>query len=406
MTPRVRAAATLSVLGIAALAAASGPGCGAHSAYDVQRDNPLGPSFWIIPVPSDDDSLLARSFPLPPDQARTLEEQSTPNPCADKLQERREFEMANHFENAIDTRTSASGGALLGIYGFQAEASSSTHLMYKVDTTTKISRIDTPEYLACCKEKGCGWGYVATLVRGAGEYAAGTEASAEVKGNYTVVSAGAARSYQVSQKRSVKGYLAAILVAHDRGDGAQSCGDGKVWAKIECVPAGEPARQETLCRDGNPQATDPAWKDNQAMQDTFRTQRDDACKWLAIHGGPSSTPIASADPAASAAPSASMAPVTPAAPTTPATSATPTAATPAGFEPGDYVAIGTSWSGKMTMNADGTFTTSNGKNGVWIWELDKLTLRWADGKEELLDRQEGGSYANFTGFFKIHKAGK
>lgn len=168
----------------------------------VQKNNARGPSFWLIPVPSEDDSLLGRACAFrpsrAPDPSRTLEEQSTPNPCADKLQERRESAMQNHFEDAIDTKSSAQAGAVLGVYGFSADASVATHLLYKVETTTKTSRIDTSEYEQCCREKACGWGYVASLVRGNGEYASAKESTAQASGNYTVVSGGVAHSYAVA----------------------------------------------------------------------------------------------------------------------------------------------------------------------------------------------------------------
>jgi len=43
---------------------------------------------------------------------------------------------------------------MLALYGFGAEVGKATHLLYKVDTSTKLSRIDTAEYQECCKQKG------------------------------------------------------------------------------------------------------------------------------------------------------------------------------------------------------------------------------------------------------------
>ena len=378
-----------AVSGLVAAVACGEP----RSAHDVQKDNPLGPSFWIIPVPGDDDALLGRTFPRSPDPSRTLEEQSTPNPCADKLQERRETAMQNHFEDAIDTKSGAQAGALLSLYGFSADASVATHLLYKVDTATKISRIDTAEYQQCCREKACGWGYVASLVRGNGEYASAREASAQASGNYAILSGGVSHSYAVSTKREVKGYIAAILVEHKRGDAAQSCGRGEVWAKIECVPAQKLSEQEDLCKKGNPKATDPATKDNASMQSMFKQQQTDACKWLDLHGGPS-TALPPPPPASTTAARPTVAQPPPAAPT---------------FEPGEYSAINSFWSGKITFMPDGTFQRDNEKGdkgkGIWIFEGGTLQMKWADRNEDQLTLSSPGTFKNMTGFFTIKRVG-
>jgi hypothetical protein len=359
--------------------------CVPQSPHNMQKNNPLGPSFWIIPVPSDDDSLLARTFAKPPDTALTLEEQSAPNPCADKLQDKRESEMPNHYEDAIDTKTSANAGALLSLYGFSADVSSATHLLYKVNTSKRLARFDTSEYMACCKEKGCGWGYVAALVRGEGEYASAIESSAAVKGNYSVISGGVSRSFNVSNKRAIKGYIAAIIVAHNRGDAAQACSPDMVWAKIECVPKNMPHEKEELCKKGNPQASDPMWKDNAQMQGIYKKQQDDACSWLASHGGPS---IAPATP--------------PSAPPASSTTKAPDPPPPPTFEPGEYTAINSFWSGKLTFKKDGTFVRDNGDKGVWIFEKDTVILKWSKGNaEDHLKLSSPGVYKDLTGFFTI-----
>ncbi len=261
-----------------------------QTGYDAQRDNPLGPSFWIVATPSNDDGLLGRTFARPPDAAFTLEEQSTPNPCGDKLLPRLVAQMPNHYENALATKETAHGGALLATYGFAADASHATHLLYKVTTSSKVTQLDTTEYQACCKERDCGWGYVQSLVLGEGEYAAGSEASAEVQGNYTVASGRAVRSFRVENKKAIKGYLAAVIVAHDRSQAVQACAAGYEWAAVECVPKGMLAEQEQLCRNGKPQASDPFWADNESMLALFRREQVAACDWLAAHGGPKLQP--------------------------------------------------------------------------------------------------------------------
>jgi hypothetical protein len=257
-----------------------------QTAYDAQRDNPLGPSFWVIAAPSDDVSLLGRIFVRPPDSALTLEEQSSPNPCAAALAAPRSSPMTNHFENAIATHDEVSGRALLTAYGFSGAAGLATHLLYKVTTSSKLTQLDTTEYESCCRQHDCGWGYVQALVQGAGEYAAGSHATADLKANYFMASGGGARSFRVDQRREVRGYLAAVIAVHDRREAVQPCAPGYEWAAVECVPKGTTARMADWCRHGKPESRDPFWKNDQGMQDLFRGQQQLACDWLVEHGHP------------------------------------------------------------------------------------------------------------------------
>lgn len=265
-------------------------GCEPRTGYDAQSDNPLGPSFWMVPTPSDDASLLSRTFVRPPNTALSLEEQSAPNPCAATLAAPRTAQMPNHYENAVATQSASQAGALLSTYGFDARASSATHLLYRVSTSAKVTQLDTTEYLACCKQHDCGWGYVQSLIFGQGEYAAGAEATAEMQGNYTVVNGRVARAFQVKQTRAIKGYIAALIVAHDRNQAAQACSANMEWAKLECVPKGQMVEMERLCRYGRPEASDPFWKDSPGMLELYRKDQVKACDWLAQHGGPSLAP--------------------------------------------------------------------------------------------------------------------
>lgn len=349
----------------------------AQTGYDAQRDNPLGPSFWIVATPSDDEGLLGRKLVRPPDGAFTLEEQSAPNPCASKLLPRTQAQMPNHYENAIDTSQSARGGAVLTSYGFGAQASSATHLLYKVSTSTKVTRLDTTEYEACCRQQDCGWGYVQSLVYGEGEYAAGSRSDAAAQGNYTVVSAGVQQSFRVSSKKSIHGYLAAVLVAHDRSQAVQACPAGQEWAKVECVPQGSLVEQEQVCRNGLPQATDPFWADNEGMLQLYRRQQLEACEWLALHGGPRLSPPE------------------------------PAALQPQPLpEPGDYVAVDTFWSGKITLRSDGGLEADDGRQGVWLFDGKKLTLKWSSGFPDELRRTGPNTFEESGHGLKLQRVGR
>jgi hypothetical protein len=282
LTSRVGVAAAAITVCFALSAAACMP---ARTGGEMQRDNPLGPSFWIIPTPSDDDGLLGRSFTRPPDTGLTLEEQSQPNPCADKLAAAKDAAMGNKYENAIDVRSSASGGALLGLYGFSADVSKATHLVYKVSTAKRLSRLDTSEYVECCKQKSCGWGYVSALVYGEGDYVSGAETAAKAEGHYTVVTGKGETSFKVLNKRQIKGYVAAVLTAHDRGAAAQACPPGETWGATECVPNERVEQARMACRGQLPgmgampaeEAESPDFKQLAAQQ------QQQACMWLDMH---------------------------------------------------------------------------------------------------------------------------
>lgn len=233
-----------------ALAALGVLACGssAKSPVDMQSGNPLGASFWLIPTPSDDDSVIGRTFRKPPDTALSLEEQSQANPCGDKLAEARTGEMANHYEDAIDVKNQASGGAMLGLFGFSADVSTASHFLYKVSTTKKTTRLDTSEYVECCKSKECGWGYVSALIFGEGEYVSANQAEASASASYMVQTAKGSSSFSVLHKRQIKGFLAAVITAHDRAQAAQACPPDKEWAGTECVAKGEIESNRNACK--------------------------------------------------------------------------------------------------------------------------------------------------------------
>lgn len=256
-------------------------GCGKRApAHAHSEDSPLGPSFWLNPVPSDDDSLLGRSFVRAPNETRTLEEQSRPNPCDEHLAPVRESASENHYENVVNAETSVRGAGILSVYGFSADVSVASHLLYQVDTSRRLTRMDTQEYLQCCETNDCGWGYVSALIYGEGNYSSGKETSGKVEGNYTVIRAGAERTFSVLSTRKVRGYIAAVITSHDRTENAQRCPVGKVWARYECVPEKRVRMAEFVCAQGT--STEPGTSEEDRLE-SERMQQD-ACAWLEAHG--------------------------------------------------------------------------------------------------------------------------
>lgn len=202
-------------LGTAACAPQASPRAptGGASASDA---NPLGASYVLIPLPSEDDSILGRILPDPPAPGRSLEETARANPCADKLSEARTSPTASSFEDAQELQVQGKARAMLGAFGFSGDAERATHFVYKLETSKRVSRQDTADYNACCAQKGCGYGYVSALVYGEGEYATGEEArgSAQVDVMSIGSASGGAR-VKVLHKRKVKGWLAAVVTVTD-----------------------------------------------------------------------------------------------------------------------------------------------------------------------------------------------
>jgi hypothetical protein len=182
---------------------------------DAKQPSPLGPSYVLLPLPSDDDTLLGRVLPGPPEAGRALEEVARPNPCEQHLTPTKESALASTFEDAQELSGGASAGAILGTFGFQGDVAHATHFVYRLNTSKRMSRTDTTEYLECCKEQDCGFGFVTALIQGDGEYSTGEETSAGAKVNVAFASAEGRTRLRVLHKRKVSGYIAAVLRVTD-----------------------------------------------------------------------------------------------------------------------------------------------------------------------------------------------
>lgn len=267
---------------VAAVGVVGWGGCGpARSAHDFQEANPLGTSFWLVPVPSEGTELLGRAFVRPPDATFSLEEQSQPNPCDAQLSAATPADMNNRYESAIDLRSFGGASAMLGLYGFSGQAASASHLLYKVSTARKLTRLDTNGYVSCCQSIDCGWGYVSALIYGEGEYVSASEAAASGSASYQVVSAQGQSSYQALDRKQIRGWLAAVITPHDRRRAAHACPGGEVWAGYECVDRDFVGHVRHSCAHNG--ADDPFWKDSPNMQHNLKEQQSMACRWLAEH---------------------------------------------------------------------------------------------------------------------------
>ncbi len=99
------------------------------------------------------------------------------------------------------------------MFGLEEDADAATHFYYKLDLERQVTRSATPEYLACCKDKGtCGYGFVSALAYGEGQYATAVENRAE--GSFAIPVSGDARGFakaRILHKRNVYGYVAAFV---------------------------------------------------------------------------------------------------------------------------------------------------------------------------------------------------
>ncbi len=174
--------------------------------------NPLGPSYTLLPLPSDDDGLLGRIVPSPPEPGHSLEETARANPCEQFLSPAKSSPQASSFEDAEELTLGGKARASLGTFGFSGDAERATHFIYRLKTDRRTARADSPEYATCCKDNDCGYGYVSALVYGEGTYASGEQASAQLAGNVPgVIDVEGHGRIKVLHSRSVKGFMAAVV---------------------------------------------------------------------------------------------------------------------------------------------------------------------------------------------------
>jgi hypothetical protein len=176
----------------------------------------LSPSSILISRSVDDDALLGRVLLDVPENGLSLEEVSRPNDCGDKLGQKAEQPLVRTFESTQELAPGAKAQAALRSFGLGEDAETATHFYYKIDLEKQVTRAVTPEYLACCKDKGtCGYGFVSALAYGEGEYASAAENSAEGSVELPVPEARGFLKAKILQKRYVYGYLAAYVTIAD-----------------------------------------------------------------------------------------------------------------------------------------------------------------------------------------------
>jgi len=178
--------------------------------------SPLGPSTILIPRSVNDDALLGRVVLDVPDNGRSLEEVSRPNDCGDKLGEKKEQPLAGTFDDTQELVPGGKARAALGRFGLDEDAEAATHFYYELDLEKQVTRAATPEYLACCKDKGtCGYGFISALAYGQAVYASAVESGVEGQVDLPVAEGRRLLKAKILQKRYVYGYVAAFVTIAD-----------------------------------------------------------------------------------------------------------------------------------------------------------------------------------------------
>lgn len=173
-------------------------------------------TFRMIPVPSEDDSILGRIVQHEPGPTTSFEAEARPNPCERHLEPVRHDALEQEIHRAQEIGVGANARAVLHGFGFSTRAEHDTHLVFDVATTKKVVRRDTSEYLACCRSHDCGFGYISTLVYGRGEYASGRETRVQAEADYLGLAGGGGRvDVAASERRTVKGFVAAVVTPHE-----------------------------------------------------------------------------------------------------------------------------------------------------------------------------------------------
>ena len=173
-------------------------------------------AFRMMPVPSEDDSILGRILMTEPQGASSFEAEARPNPCEAALETASEYPLVQEIHRAQELGAGGEARAVLSGFGFSGSVSNDTHLVFDLTTSRKLVRRDTTEYLACCREHDCGFGYVSTLVYGEGEYASGRSTRVAAEADYIgLAGGGASVNVAATERKRVKGWVLAVVTPHE-----------------------------------------------------------------------------------------------------------------------------------------------------------------------------------------------
>ncbi|MEM6992979.1 MAG: hypothetical protein AAF721_20855 [Myxococcota bacterium] len=205
----------LALVGCVALAG----GC-VSAVGNVKAPTPDAPAgdqaFRMVPVPSEDDTILGRIVMSEPRAASSFEAEARPNPCVEHLEPEASHELIQEIHRAQKLGGEVDAKATLHGFGFSTNVAESTHLVFDLTTSRKVVRRDTTEYLSCCREHDCGFGYVSTLVYGQGEYASGRATRVAAEADYLgLAGGGGSVNVAASERKQVQGWVLAVVTPHE-----------------------------------------------------------------------------------------------------------------------------------------------------------------------------------------------
>lgn len=213
----VRTSARLGALLVLAGCGAATPFHPSAPSLEVAAASPLGKGYVLLPRSNDDRSLLGKVLVAAPEGGRPLEEAVRANECADKLAPPKEEPVVSTFEDAQALAGGGRARSALAPFGFDDDAGAATLFYYKLDIEKRASLAITPEYTACCTEKGtCGYAVVTALGYGQGEFAVLAESN--VGASVQVPASGEEKGFvnaKFLRKRYVYGYVAALVTVTD-----------------------------------------------------------------------------------------------------------------------------------------------------------------------------------------------
>lgn len=173
-------------------------------------------AFRMVSVPGQDTSVLGRIVMNEPPPGSSFEAEARPNPCAEHLEQVSEHDLQQEVHRAQELGVAVDAKATLQGFGFSAGVAEDTHLVFDLTTNKKIVRRDTLDYLACCREHDCGFGYVSTLVYGQGEYASGRATRVEGEADYLGLAGGGTTvNIAASERKQVQGWVLAVVTPHE-----------------------------------------------------------------------------------------------------------------------------------------------------------------------------------------------
>ena len=202
----------------------------------MQAAESLGPDALLVPIPSEDDTLVGK-VQIPRQKDSFTEADFQANPCAEHLKIH-DFKAERMVRDTRRFSTDLSGSAVVQVVKIGAAISQVTDYQYEFNVSRKLVADDTVDYAQCCSRLrgGCGSHFVRELYYGDGVYRLLRNVKAGVSAGVPLLAEASAQTqYGVLGEQRFRGFFA---------------------YKVKETPAPPPEKQEsrvgTLPTDGGP----------------------------------------------------------------------------------------------------------------------------------------------------------